>query len=190
MFAWRAPTGRIHLRARVWSTNPAQPAHVHVRDEILRNEELVEPYIHELAKTYRIREIVFDDDYFAAEANHLARAGFRIAPMFPGSNDMKDAVRGFRKGVDEGTWAHDGDEMLARHLGNCVGITSMVGTKEFDKIGKPDRDSPIDAGTAAVMAGWRCLVGREEGFVGGVEFAADPEKKAPKDAGGFTGGVD
>jgi phage terminase large subunit-like protein len=158
VYAWRGPTGRIHLKAKVWSTKQAKPAHVHVRDSILRNEELVEPYIHELARDYRIREIVFDDQYFVTEANHLAREGFTIAPMHPNSNDMKDAVRAFKKGVDEATWAHDGDEVLASHLGNCVGVTSMVGTKEFDKIDKPGRDFPIDAATAAVMVGWRALV--------------------------------
>jgi phage terminase large subunit-like protein len=189
VFAWRAPNGRIHLRAKVWSTNPAHPAHVHVRDSILRNEELVEPYIHELARKYKIREIVFDDQYFVTEANHLARAGFRIAPMHPSSNDMKDAVRAFRKGADEGIWAHDGDEVLARHLGNCVGVTSTLGTKEFDKIDKPGDDSPIDAATAAVMVGHRCLIGRDEAFLGGVEWAKEPPKNDPEAGSGFSGGA-
>lgn len=158
VYAWRGETGRVHLKAKVWSALPANPAHVHVRDPILKNEQLVEPYIRELARTYRIREIVFDPRYFVTEANHLAGAGFAIAPLFPGSNDMKDAVRAFRRGVDEGTWAHDGDEVLSRHMGNAVGVTSQLGTKEFDKIEKPDGTSRIDAATAAVMAGWRCLL--------------------------------
>lgn len=189
VYGWRGPNGRIHLKAKVWSTNPAKPAHVHVRDTILRNEELVEPYIHDLARDYRIREIVFDDQYFVTEANHLARAGFTIAPMHPNSNDMKDAVRAFRKGVDEATWAHDGDEVLARHLGNCVGVTSMVGTKEFDKIDKPGRDFPIDAATASVMAAWRALNARTDGFAGGFAVAVDAPETGKNSTETFQGGA-
>lgn len=192
VFAWRASNGRIHLKAHVWSVLPANPAHEHVRDSVLHNEELVEPYIHELARKYKVREIVFDPNYFVTEANHLARAGFTIAPIFPGSNDMKDAVRSFRKGVDEATWAHDGDLVLANHLGNCVGVTSQLGTKEFEKIDKaPGGSFRIDAATAAVMAGWRCLISRPDGFEGGVEFAAvdDEQARYETDEKGFTGGA-
>ena len=190
VYAWRGENGRIHFKARVWSALPANEAHVQVPGGILDNEALVEPYIHELSQKFRIQEIVFDPRYFVTEANHLARRGFAIAPIFPGSNDMKDAVRAFRKGVDEGTWAHDGDPVLASHLGACVGVPSMVGTKEFDKIEKPaDGRSRIDAATAAVMAGWRCLNARADGFAGGFQVAEDAEETPDKSTESFQGGA-
>jgi phage terminase large subunit-like protein len=157
VFAWKAPDGRIHVRARVWSAIAGNPAHVFPPGDSLDNEQLVEPYIHELAKTYKIREIVFDPEYFTNEAKHLARAGFTIAPVYPQSKDMSDAVRAMKKAVDQGKVGHDGDPVLSRHFGNAVGKKVYRGTKEYDAIDKESRSHRIDGATAAVLAHWRAL---------------------------------
>lgn len=176
--AWRDPDGRIHVRAYVWSAIATNKAHKYVDGGVLVNEELVEPYIHELAKKHRVRGIVFDEQYFVTEAHHLGRAGFRIAPMYPWSKEMTDAVVLFKKLVDTGGIAHNGDEVLAAHIGNVVGEPRLRGTDEIEKIGKPGREFRIDAATAVVMATWLCVNSPAGGFSGGVEVARDAKEKS------------
>jgi phage terminase large subunit-like protein len=173
VFAWVDPDGRIHWRAKVWSTLRRNPAHVYVDEPTLDNEQLVEPYVHELGRKYRIREIVFDPEYFTTEAKHLAHAGYTIAAIYPQSGDMSDAVRGARRAVDEGKVAHDGDPVLSAHVESSQGVKRWRGTKEFDAIDKPSRDVRIDACTAAVMANWRALVAEPEDY--GFDFGEDEE---------------
>lgn len=159
VFAWRGPDGRIHLRSRIFSTSRKNPAHVYVDEPTLDNEQLVESYIYELARIYKIREIVFDPEYFTNEAKHLARAGFTIAPLYPQSGDMSDAIRATRRMVLEKKLAADrADKPLTAHFEAAEGRKVIRGTKEFDAIQKPNRDVRIDGATAGTTAAWRCLV--------------------------------
>lgn len=157
VYAWRDGNGRIHLRAKVWSAIATNLAHEYPEGSTLDNEELVEPYVHELARKFKIRAIVFDPEYFTTEAKHLSRAGFRIAPMYPQSGDMADAVRSFKRMVGEGRLAHDGDAVLANHVGNAVARKTSRGTKVYDAIEKPGEAFRIDSATAGVMAAWLCV---------------------------------
>jgi phage terminase large subunit-like protein len=169
VYAWRDPNGRIHLRSRVWSTSERWSAHSYVEKPLI-NEQLVEPYIHELASAYNIREIVFDPEYFTAEAHHLANDGFTIAAMYPQSGDMSDAVRAFKRSAGEGKLGHDGDPVLSAHVEAAQRKKTIRGTKEFDAIDKPPGGAKIDACTAAVMAHWRALIADGTEFVGGFDW--------------------
>jgi phage terminase large subunit-like protein len=185
-YVWRDSDGRRHWRARVWSTSRKHAAHVYVDEPTLDNESLVEPYIFELAKKFRIREIVFDPEYFTNEAKHLANAGFTIAPLYPQSGDMSDAVRNARKGVLEDKVRHNGDKVLAAHVEAAERKKVYRGTKEFDAIDKPAGGAKIDAATAGVMADWRATIADSEEFFGGVAFYEPPTDDDP----GFVGGVE
>jgi phage terminase large subunit-like protein len=63
---------------------------------------------------------------------------------------MAPACDRFRVAVLEGDLSHDGDPVLARHVGHCVAKETPFGTI----IGKEHPDSPrkIDAAVAAVVA--------------------------------------
>jgi hypothetical protein len=81
--AWRGPTAASTSARRSGRRSRRTRRTCTCATTSLDNEELVEPYIHELAKKYTIKEIVFDEQYFVTEAKHLGRAGFTIAPMYP-----------------------------------------------------------------------------------------------------------
>jgi phage terminase large subunit-like protein len=157
VFAWVDSDGRIHLRARIWSTSRKWAAHEYVDAPTLDNEQLVEPYIRELNSRYRVRGIVFDPQYFVREAEHLAREGFSITALYPQSGHMSDAVRVMQRGVGEGKVCHDGDRVLTSHVEAAQRRKVVRGAKEFDAIDKPPGGDKIDGATAAIMAHWLAL---------------------------------
>jgi phage terminase large subunit-like protein len=168
-WAWRAPDGRVVVRAKVWSLRPSAPAHVHVRGGSLDNETLVEPFIHGLGGRYRVREVVFDPNFFGTEGRHLAHR-FHTAPIFPQSNEMRLCVQEFYKAVvgrrldDDlevvgARLAHNGDPILAAHVENIEGQKTVDG---YWVIRKLNQSSPIDAGTSTIMAVGRALLPQDE----------------------------
>lgn len=155
-WAWRAPDGRIVLRAKVWSVRDEAPAHVYV-DDFYDQEDVhvAEAFIlGELARNYRIAEVVGDQNYFGTELRHLARR-FPTAPLFPNSSEMTEAVQEFYRGVEARRFAHDGDGVFAAHVDGVAGEKSSQG---YWRIRKLKQTSPIDACTAAIMAASRAAL--------------------------------
>ncbi len=150
-WAWVAPDGRKVTRAHVWSVRPNVPHHTFVPGGELVNEELVEPFVAELAKRYLIRGIALDPRYLNAEAKHLADAGFTVVKVEPWSAPMQDAVALFEKDVLAGAIKHDGDRVVSLHMDAIDSERRPDGAK---KIGKRSERNPIDAGIALILANY------------------------------------
>lgn len=151
-WCWIDPqTGRKHLRSHVWSVRRGVPHHTLVAGGELVNEDLVEPFVAALAGRYRIRAIGFDERYFAAEARHLANEGFVVIEVKAQSGAMDDAVVLFEREARGGKLAHDGDRVLALHVGAVDAIRRPDGSK---KIGKRAETNPIDAAIGVILAGY------------------------------------
>ncbi len=148
-WAWRAPDGRRVLRSHVWSVRQQHPHHTFVPGGELVNEELVEPYIEQLAAMYRVREIGFDPRFFSAEARHLSNQGFNVVELYPQSAPMGDAVTAFEKAALDGQLSHDGDQVLAAHIDAVDAVRTDGGTK----IRRTGRRA-IDAAVACVIANY------------------------------------
>ncbi len=148
---WVDPEGRKVGRAHVWSVRSRVPHHQFIASGELVNEELVEPFIHELAQRYRIRAIALDPRYLNAEAKHLADAGFTVVKVEPQSAAMQDAVALFEKDALAQRFAHDGDRVVAAHVEAIDAMRRVDGSK---KIGKRNEGQPIDAGIALILANY------------------------------------
>ena len=157
-WAWKADDGRIVVRAQAWTVHADQPGE-YVSGGTLDNESLVEPLVHRLHDRYNVREVVFDPRYFASESQHLADAGFEIAPVYPQSSSMREAEQEFKKAVLNGKLAHDGDQVLASHVDAVVWKQTGSGGK-IDKLA----GRKIDAAAAAIMAVWRATLSEPAGF--------------------------
>lgn len=153
-WAWQHPSGRVVIRAHVWSVRRNAPHHSFVEGGELVNEELVEPFIERLAARYRVREVAFDPRYFSAEARHLANDGFTLVEVYPQSAAMGDAVTDFEKLALAGQLCHDGDPVVAAHLEAVEAETDGRGST---RIGKRSDAYPIDAAIAQVLAVYRLL---------------------------------
>lgn len=148
-WAWRTPEGKVVTRSHIWSVRPNVPHHTLVDGGRLNNEELLEPFIHELAARYRVHAIGFDPRYFVAEAFHLAAAGFEMVEVYPQGGKMAEAVTAFEQRVLRGLLEHDGDRAVQAHLDAIDVITNPGGGK---KIGKRSDAYPIDAGISNILA--------------------------------------
>ena len=150
-WVWISPEGRKVGRAHIWSVRRNVPHHTFVDGGELVNEELVEPFIHELAKRYRIRGIALDPRYLNAESKHLADAGFTVVKVEPQSTTMQDAVALFEKDALAGRIEHDGDRAVTGHVEAVDATRRPDGSK---KIGKRSDAHPIDAAIALILAGY------------------------------------
>ena len=150
---WISPEGRKVTRAHVWSVRRKVSHHTFVAGGELVNEELVEPFIHDVLvglHGYRIRAIGYDPRYFGTEARHLANAGFTVIPYEPHNKAMGDAVVQFEKDtLARPRLEHDGDRVLRNHVEAIDAVRNPDGSK---KIGKRTDGIPIDAGIAAIIA--------------------------------------
>lgn len=152
---WITPEGRKVQRAHVWSVRRTVPHHSFVDGGELVNEELVEPFVHELAKRYRVRAIALDPRYLNAEGKHLADAGYTVVKVEPHSKIMGDAVVQQEKDVLAGVVEHDGDRVVQLHMDAIDAERRPDGAK---KIGKRAEGVPIDAGMALILANALTLV--------------------------------
>jgi phage terminase large subunit-like protein len=166
-WAWIAPDGRKILRSHVWSVRRNVPHDQYVEGGELVNEELVEPFIEELAQTYRIRGIAFDPRYFSAEARHLANAGHVVVEIQPQGGPMGDAVVQFEKDALAGDLEHSGDRTLALHIEAIESERRPDGAK---KIGKRSDSNPIDAGISVILANYLTTIELPEAEAGGVVY--------------------
>lgn len=166
-WAWVSPSGHKLIRSHVWSIRRAAPHHVFVEGGELVNEELVEPFIHELAESYEIRGIAFDPRYFSAEARHLAGEDLVVVEVQPQSGPMADAVVQFEKDALAGDLEHDGDRVLALHIEAIESERRPDGSK---RIGKRSEANPIDAGISVILANYLSTIELPEPERGGVVY--------------------
>ncbi len=152
---WVTPEGQKLTRSQVWSVRSNVPHHTFVPGGELVNEELVEPFVHELSKRYRIAGIALDPRYLNAEAKHLADAGFTVVKVEPQSAAMGDAVALFEKDALSERLAHSGDRVLALHVDAIDSERRPDGSK---KIGKRSDANPIDAAISLILANWLTTV--------------------------------
>jgi phage terminase large subunit-like protein len=138
--AWRAPDGRVVLRARVW-----EPSQSEGRSRILD----VENHVRELSKRYALRGVVYDERFFNRSAEVLSDEGLSLHDLAQGSSAMSDAYQGFYQAVLERRLAHKGG-VLSQHVLGC----SAEMTERGWKVRKLRQSQKIDAAVAAVMAVW------------------------------------
>jgi len=157
-WAWKAPSGKVRVRVRVWCVRQElkEGAHYHVfvPGGRLDNEEGAEAFIRDvLAKNYRVRTVVYDPRYFETEAKHLSRAGLWVADLPQASGAMWDARAEFYRTVVEERIEHDGESVFAAHVGAANGKKLRNGWDVYAE----SEDKPIDALTAAIMAVFRAV---------------------------------
>ena len=112
----------------------------------------VEDAIAEAMERFDVLELACDPPGWHAEIEGWREAYGNVVVDFPTAERrrMAAACDRFRVAVLEGDLSHDGDPVLARHVGHCVAKETPFGTI----IGKEHPDSPrkIDAAVAAVVA--------------------------------------
>lgn len=148
--AWttRLADGRVAGWAHVWSARAESPA-----DELVEGGRIrfgaVEAFITDvLAKRYRVREVVYDPQFFEQSAQNLSDAGLLVAPMVQSSGMMRGAEQAFHDAVLEQRFAHSGAAVLRAHVAATVAERSNGGWK----IRKAKQSAVIDATVAMVMA--------------------------------------
>jgi phage terminase large subunit-like protein len=140
--------GRMLLRARVWAADETAKAHFYSGDGHVHLED-VEAFIFEqLATKFRIREVAFDPHFFARSAELLEDRGLTMVEYASSSATMKDAYQGFYQDVLESRLAHNGDPILAAH----IGATAAIMTERGWRLRKLRNSERIDATIAAVLA--------------------------------------
>jgi phage terminase large subunit-like protein len=146
--AHRLEDGRVAIRARVWSALEETPAHVQVPGGRI-DFEAVEEHVLALAERYRVREVVFDPDYFARSAELLGARGLLVAPIDQRSRQMREAYGQFYEAVGAGQVVHDGDPILAQHV-----IAAAATLDDFGswKVRKAKQSRKIDGLVASVIA--------------------------------------
>src|SRR5205823_13864564 len=90
--AWATvlPDGRIAVQCHTWSANPDARAHEFVSGGEMRLE-LIESFIRQLARRYRVREVAYDPHFFARSAQLLADEGLTMVEFLAASGPMADA---------------------------------------------------------------------------------------------------
>ena len=139
--AWKAPDGRVVLRARTWDPQDADG-----RSRVVE----VEQHVRELAGRYDTR-IVYDERFFNRSAEVLSDEGLTLVDLAQGSSMMADAYQGFYQAAVERRLSHDGG-VLSQHVRGCAAEMTERGFK----VRKLRQSQKIDACVAAVMAVWLC----------------------------------
>jgi phage terminase large subunit-like protein len=146
-WAYRHEDGRIVLRCQSWTASAKGNAHEHVGGGELRLE-LIEQFIRQLGRRYRIREIAYDPTFFARSAQLLGDEGFELVECLPASGRTSEAYQSFYQACREGSLNHDGDPVLAAH----VEAAAAERTERGWRIRKLKSTDQIDACVAAVLA--------------------------------------
>jgi phage terminase large subunit-like protein len=154
-WAHRLGDGRILLGCRTWSVDAKAEAKAHqfVAGGQMRLE-LVEGFIRELGRRYRVCEVAYDPHFFARSAQLLEEEGFKLIEFLPSSQPMAQAYQDFYQACIERTISHDGDPVLAAH----VAAAAADRTERGWKLRKLKASQPFDACVAAVLAHARARV--------------------------------
>jgi phage terminase large subunit-like protein len=119
-----------------------------------------------IISTYRdnrfsVREIVFDPARWQRTFMVLDEEGLPVVSYPNSAERMVPATQKFYEAVVNGSFTHDGDERLARHLANCMTKQSSRGVM----VSKSSSKRKIDAAVASIFGYDRAT--------------ASPEPKAP-----------
>lgn len=148
--------GRVLHDTVVWSVRADVPHHRFVPGGRI-DQALVTQQVHDLARAgYEIRELVYDPRYFEDQAQLLARAGFKVAPMAAGTVEMVEATARFYLDANAGKTLHRSGEP-GRVLTEHVMAAAAVKTERGWKVSKLKQSRPIDALISMVMAHARAL---------------------------------
>jgi phage terminase large subunit-like protein len=147
VWAHRLADGRIVLRCRTWSANEKVEAHEFVAGGEMRLE-LVEQFIRELGRRYRVSEVAYDPTFFARSAQMLQDERFTLVEFLPAGQPMADAYQGFYQACVERAIIHDGDPVLAAQVAAAAARRTERGWKLY----KLKASQPFDACVAAVLA--------------------------------------
>jgi phage terminase large subunit-like protein len=141
VFAWKSPSGRVVMRARVWEPQNEADGRTRVTD--------VEDHLRDLASRYKLVAVVYDERFFNRSAEILSDEGLDMHELIQSSSQMADAYQGFYQAAIERRLSHDGG-VLSRHVLGC----SAEMTERGWKVKKLRQSQKIDAAVAAVMAVW------------------------------------
>lgn len=149
VWAWKDDSERVHLRSHVWSARPLRvaAAHEHVAGGRIRNVP-VKALIRKLAEDYHVDAVVYDKQFFEDAAMELSDEGLLMVELAQNGSHMRDAEQQFHDAILEDMVRHDGDAVLAAHVGATV--AERVG--DSWKIRKVKQSMVIDALVAAIMA--------------------------------------
>jgi len=146
--AHRLRDDRVVLRCHVWSALEETAAHSRVPGGRI-DFTAVEDYILELAHRYRVREVVFDPDFFARSSELLAERGLTVAPIDQRSKAMREAYSQFYEAVGARQIVHNGDAVLASHVISAAATLDEYGSWRIKKV---KQSRKIDGLVASVIA--------------------------------------
>ena len=96
---------------------------------------------------FTVREIVFDPARWQRTFMVLDEEGLPVVSYPNSAERMVPATQKFYEAVVNGSFTHDGDERLARHIGNCVTKQSSRGVM----VSKSTSKRKIDAAVASIF---------------------------------------
>ena len=96
---------------------------------------------------FSVREIVFDPARWQRTFMVLDEEGLPVVSYPNSAERMVPATQKFYEAVVNGSFTHDGDERLARHVNNCVTKQSSRGVM----VSKSSSKSKIDAAVASIF---------------------------------------
>lgn len=108
----------------------------------------VEERIKELARTYRVRELVADPYLWARSLQVLADYGIQVTQFPQTGTRMPKALQEFRSAVLNGQATHEDNLNLNRHMTDAQLVEGAHGLK----LAKPSKTQHIDLVVAATMA--------------------------------------
>lgn len=164
---WNTTTAPYVLRGQAWGVHPdpkkpPPPAHEIVEGPGPLDFDLAEDFILELAKAYRIREVVYDPYKFARSAEILKRKGLSVVEFDQGNARMVPASEGLYRRVAKREVRTNADAVLAAHLEAAAARDVGSGRWRLDK-GRAKR--PMDLAVCSAM---------------GLDRAAAPPPPPPK----------
>lgn len=113
---------------------------------------------------FSVREIVFDPARWQRTFMVLDEEGLPVVSYPNSAERMVPATQKFYEAVVNGSFTHDGDERLARHINNCVTKQSSRGVM----VSKSNSKRKIDAAVASIFGYDRATV------------APEPKKPVPR----------
>lgn len=111
----------------------------------------IEAYVSDLAKSYTVLGVVYDPQYFEANAQNLSDAGLTVVEAIQAPGRQKSYAMRLWRGVTEHELVHDGDPALAAHV-HAAAITHIDG--DAFRFSKGRSGQPIDAVAALSFAWW------------------------------------
>lgn len=160
-WAWKMDDRTCVVRSRIWAAMPEVRAHVHVPGGRVLLAP-VEEFIADLAAEHQVTEIAYDPRFFEKSAQDLSDEGFTVVEFPQNGAPMADAYEAWYTSIGDATTLHDGDPVLAAHVGACIAEKTDRGWK-VRKVKSSEQGAPgarIDGLVACVMARARAMARR------------------------------